>query len=129
MARGWAAPLALRAEALQIQGEDSNGVCRQLQDGVNVSEKQDGKTFGKSLVAGVLGILSTIYLLNPGFGVADIIPDNIPIFGNLDEAAATAILLGCLSYFGLDLKKLFGGARGTPTAPGEKAVPGKVVED
>jgi hypothetical protein len=113
---------------LQIQGEDSNGVCRQLPDGVNVSEKQDGKTFGKSLVAGVLAILSTVYLLNPGAGIIDIIPDNIPIFGNLDEAAATAILLGCLSYFGLDLKRLFGGAPKT-TAQGEKPVPGKVVEE
>jgi len=49
------------------------------------------------------GVVSALYLLNIGFGVAEFIPDNIPIFGNLDEAAATALLINCLAYFGLDL--------------------------
>ncbi len=49
------------------------------------------------------GILSALYLLNISFGVAEFIPDNIPIFGNLDEAAATALLINCLAYFGLDI--------------------------
>lgn len=49
------------------------------------------------------GIVSAIYLLNIGFGVAEIIPDNIPIIGNLDEAAATALLINCLAYFGVDI--------------------------
>ncbi len=49
------------------------------------------------------GIVSTLYLLNIGFGLVEIIPDNVPIFGNLDEAAATALLINCLAYFGLDL--------------------------
>ncbi|MBN8420559.1 MAG: DUF1232 domain-containing protein [Verrucomicrobia bacterium] len=49
------------------------------------------------------GIVSALYLLNIGFGVAEFIPDNIPIFGNLDEAAATALLIICLAYFGVDI--------------------------
>ncbi|MCX6854596.1 MAG: hypothetical protein NTV80_06795, partial [Verrucomicrobia bacterium] len=49
------------------------------------------------------GVLSALYLLNIGFGVVELIPDNVPIFGNLDEATATALLLNCLNYFGLDL--------------------------
>ena len=96
-----------------------------------MSEKESSKTLGKSLVAGVLAILSTIYLLNPGFGVIDIIPDNMPVFGNLDEAAVAAILLSCLSYFGLDLKRLFGGRSQERTAGGAqeaKPVAGKVVD-
>jgi Protein of unknown function (DUF1232) len=52
------------------------------------------------------GVLSALYLLNIGFGVVEIIPDNVPIFGNLDEATATALLLNCLAYFGLDLGHL-----------------------
>lgn len=49
------------------------------------------------------GILSALYLLNIGFGFAEFIPDNVPIFGNLDEAAATALLINCLAYFGVDI--------------------------
>lgn len=49
------------------------------------------------------GIFSALYLLNIGFGIAEFIPDNVPIFGNLDEAAATALLINCLAYFGLDI--------------------------
>ncbi|MDZ4405044.1 hypothetical protein [Prosthecobacter sp.] len=53
------------------------------------------------------GIISAMYLLNIGFGVAEFIPDNIPIFGNLDEAAATGLLINCLAYFGLNVGHLF----------------------
>jgi hypothetical protein len=57
---------------------------------------------GKVLaVAGV--ILSAAFLLNVGMGVLFEIPDNLPIIGNLDEAAATALLLACLRYLGVDL--------------------------
>ena len=49
------------------------------------------------------GIVSALYLLNFTAGFVEFIPDNIPIFGNLDEAAATALLINCLAYFGVDL--------------------------
>ena len=48
-----------------------------------------------------------MYLLNIGFGFVELIPDNFPVIGNLDEATATALLLGCLSYFGIDLVNIF----------------------
>jgi len=45
----------------------------------------------------VLGILvSLVYLLNPGAGLFELIPDALPVVGNLDEAGATALLLACL---------------------------------
>ncbi|MFN0080456.1 MAG: DUF1232 domain-containing protein [Prosthecobacter sp.] len=59
--------------------------------------------FIRDLLVLASGILSALYLLNISFGVAEFIPDNIPIFGNLDEAAATALLINCLAYFGIDL--------------------------
>jgi hypothetical protein len=43
-----------------------------------------------------------LYLLNLGFILVEIIPDNGPIFGNLDEATAMALLMNCLAYFGVD---------------------------
>lgn len=92
-----------------------------------VSEKDSTKTLGKSLVAGVLAILSTMYLLNPLPDMTDL----IPFVGNLDEAAAAAVLLSCLSYFGLDLKRVFGVKQpGSGSGPqGAKPVPGKVVNE
>jgi hypothetical protein len=61
----------------------------------------------KKIVIAVIGILSFLYLLNPGLGVFELIPDNIPFIGNLDEVTATYILLSTLAYFGLDLRDIF----------------------
>lgn len=47
-----------------------------------------------SRAAGFLGLmLSLVYLINPGAGVFELLPDNIPGIGNLDEATAVAVLL------------------------------------
>jgi hypothetical protein len=56
-----------------------------------------GKTMA---VAGIL--VSVALLLNLTFGVVEL-PDNLPIIGNLDEAAAAAIFFTCLRYLGLDV--------------------------
>lgn len=61
----------------------------------------------------VLGLLSAVYLLNPTAGFFELIPDNIPIIGNLDEAAAVALLLMCLRYFGYELPDIFNPKRKT----------------
>ena len=50
---------------------------------------------GKKLMAAVGFGLCTIYILNPTFGVFELIPDVTPIIGNLDEATATGILIWC----------------------------------
>lgn len=43
----------------------------------------------------LLGI-SLFYILNPSAGIWEIIPDNIPIIGNLDEVAAVLIIIDAL---------------------------------
>ena len=53
------------------------------------------------------GLMSVIYLLNPGMGVFEIIPDSIPLIGNLDEAGAVILLMSVFRYFGIDLTKKF----------------------
>ncbi|MCP4367419.1 MAG: DUF1232 domain-containing protein [Deltaproteobacteria bacterium] len=40
-------------------------------------------------------------------GIIELIPDNIPVIGNLDEGGASMLLLMSLRYFGLDPGKLF----------------------
>ena len=55
----------------------------------------------------LLGLFCLIYILNPTAGIFELIPDNLPIIGNLDEAAAIATLLMCLKYFGIELPDFF----------------------
>ena len=57
----------------------------------------------KNIVVLLLGIISLIYLINPGAGILEAIPDNLPYIGNLDEAAACALVLAVFRYFGVDL--------------------------
>ncbi|MCS6840782.1 MAG: DUF1232 domain-containing protein [Roseiflexus sp.] len=37
--------------------------------------------------------LGVVYLINPAAGVLEMIPDALPVIGNLDEAAATALII------------------------------------
>lgn len=61
----------------------------------------------KNIVVIMVGLLSILYLLNPGAGVFELIPDNIPGLGNLDEATAVLLLVSCLRYFGIDIANVF----------------------
>jgi len=61
----------------------------------------------KNFVVFSLGLLAVLYLLNPGAGIFEILPDNLPLVGNLDEAAAVALLLMCLRYYGIELPDIF----------------------
>jgi uncharacterized membrane protein YkvA (DUF1232 family) len=54
-----------------------------------------------------MGAFALLYLINPSAGVFEIIPDNIPLVGNLDEGLATTLLLSCLNYFGYNSVQLF----------------------
>lgn len=64
-----------------------------------------------SLLVGLFGALGAVYLVNPGAGFIELIPDNLPVIGNLDEAAATMLVISALAYFGVDLGGLFGRKR------------------
>ena len=65
----------------------------------------------KNILIALAGVLALIYLLNPMAGIFELIPDNIPFIGNLDEATATMVLLAVLRHFGLDLTRFFGNRR------------------
>ena len=55
----------------------------------------------------VCGLIALIYLLNPTAGMLELIPDNFPIIGNLDEAGATLILFHAIRHLtGFDVMNL-----------------------
>ncbi|HEY9843410.1 MAG: DUF1232 domain-containing protein [Candidatus Sericytochromatia bacterium] len=49
------------------------------------------------------GLLGLLYILNPGAGLFELLPDALPLVGNLDEALAVTLVLACLRDYGLDL--------------------------
>jgi len=59
-----------------------------------------GRTWTRDIGMGIAALIAVIYLLNPDAGVLELIPDNIPIIGNLDEVAATILLFKAMAYFG-----------------------------
>lgn len=65
----------------------------------------------KNIAVGIVGLVSFLYLLNPTFGLFEFIPDAVPFIGNLDEATASFLFLSSLSYFGLDLRTVFGSGK------------------
>jgi len=60
-----------------------------------------------SAIVVIVGVLSALYIINPGAGIFEFIPDNIPIIGNLDEATAVILLLASLRHFGIDFGNVF----------------------
>jgi len=63
-------------------------------------KKQDFVVIGAALFA-------IFYIINPTAGFIELIPDNIPLIGNLDEAGAVFILISALRYFGFNLPNIF----------------------
>jgi uncharacterized membrane protein YkvA (DUF1232 family) len=59
----------------------------------------------KNALVFLTGIIAAVYLLNPGAGIFEVLPDNLPFIGNLDEAVAAGLLIMCLKYFGIDLTR------------------------
>jgi len=77
----------------------------------------------KDILVALAGLLSLLYLANPGAGIFELIPDNFPVVGNLDEAAACAIILAALRYFGIDLTSFLGRGKNRSKASGKEESP------
>ena len=89
-------------------------------------QDQEPKSFGRKIVAGLLGVGAVAYLAFPS-----LLPDVIPIVGALDEVAATTILMSCLAYLGLNIPEFLGRSKSTEVAktnPNEKVVEGEVID-
>jgi len=47
----------------------------------------------------LLGIVGVVYLLNPTAGIFELLPDNLPIVGNLDDGVAAVLAWSGISEF------------------------------
>lgn len=56
----------------------------------------------KKLAVAVGALLCVLYIGNVTAGIIEIIPDNIPLFGNIDEAGATLLLANFLAMLGIN---------------------------
>ncbi len=55
---------------------------------------------GFPIISVVIAAVCAVYLINPTAGVLELLPDNLPFVGNLDEAAAVAGLIQALAHIG-----------------------------
>jgi len=60
------------------------------------------------VLAGLVLVLSLIYIGNPTGGVMELLLDNVPGIGNLDEGAAAYLALMALPYLGVKIPGLGG---------------------
>ena len=48
-----------------------------------------------------MAVIGLIYILNPTLGIFELLPDNLPLVGNLDEGLAFLLIwFGLVEYFG-----------------------------
>ncbi len=48
----------------------------------------------------LFAIIGLIYILNPTLGIIEVLPDNLPIIGNLDEGVAYLLIwFGIVEFF------------------------------
>jgi len=63
----------------------------------------------------LLGLVGLIYILNPTAGILELLPDNLPFVGNLDEGVAFMFIWAALVEF----------FEGRKQKPGQVASPGE----
>lgn|GEM_PF-4235393 len=53
----------------------------------------------KTIFVVLLSVVSLIYLINPTAGIFELLPDNLPFIGNVDEGLAALIIYSGVEYF------------------------------
>ncbi len=57
----------------------------------------------KKVAAVLVACVSVLYLINPTLGLFELLPDALPVVGNLDEAFFTLALVSALGALGLEI--------------------------
>jgi len=69
----------------RVAGENMDETTQQEEQGNAISRMP-------AWLVALLGGLGLIYILNPSLGVFELLPDQLPLVGNLDEGAAAMLL-------------------------------------
>ena len=84
----------------------------ELEDLDDIEEPVDGEVIPEDLpeqpgwgrtLAWATIVLGGLYIINPTAGIFELIPDMLPIVGNLDEAAFMFLIFGAMRYLGWNL--------------------------
>lgn len=54
-------------------------------------------SFGKVIATFVI-VVSSVYLINPTAGVFELLPDALPVVGNIDEGLAAFMIYAAINY-------------------------------
>ncbi|MBN1933913.1 MAG: DUF1232 domain-containing protein [Anaerolineae bacterium] len=71
-------------------------------EGEVVSELKQQPGWAKA-VAWATIVLGGLYIVNPTAGIFELLPDALPLIGNLDEAAIMFLIFGAMRYLGWTL--------------------------
>ena len=85
--------LLVRSTAFVYSARKSDRVAGENMDETTQQEEQ-GNAISRmpAWLVALLGGLGLIYILNPSLGVFELLPDQLPLVGNLDEGAAAMLL-------------------------------------
>jgi len=79
--------------------EDFDDIDEPVEGEVVPEEPVERPGWGKALAWATI-ILGGVYIVNPTAGIFELIPDVVPIAGNLDEAALMFLIFGAMRYLG-----------------------------
>ena len=82
--------------------EDFDNIDDAVEGEIVLEEFKDQPGWGRTLAWATI-ILGGLYIVNPTAGVFELIPDMLPIVGNLDEAAFMFLIFGAMRYLGWNL--------------------------
>ncbi|MFN2129465.1 MAG: hypothetical protein ACK2VD_02990 [Anaerolineae bacterium] len=66
------------------------------------AEPVEQPTWARALAWATIA-LGSVYMINPTAGIFELLPDNLPVLGNLDEAAILFLMYSAMRYLGMRL--------------------------
>ena len=82
--------------------EDFDTIDEPVEGEVIPEDYPERPGWGKALAWGTI-VLGGLYIINPTAGIFELIPDVVPVVGNLDEAALMFLIFGAMRYLGWTL--------------------------